>query len=92
MLDNEPELFPHLNSIWQAFITLDRSRQYGYGHPQPLLFSEMSAFAEARKMTGDRFNEMIEYLQAMDQIYLEHHTKKAENESRKAKAKASGRT
>ena len=86
MLEDEPELDPHLFLVWRAFITLDRSRQYGYGHPQPLLFSEMASFAKARDRSGEQFSEMIHNLQFMDQIYLEFHAKRIERE-RKSKSK-----
>lgn len=87
MLEGEPELFPSLNSTWSAFIQLDRSRQFGYGHPQPIQFTEIEAFGRARKITGERFSDMLDHVQLLDQIYLEHHAEVARKEQQKQKAK-----
>jgi len=83
-LEKRPELFEGLDHVWSAFGDLEASRQYGYGHPQALLTSEIEAYARLNLYNAEDSAELVRHLRRLDTIYLDWAAKKAK-EKQKAK-------
>jgi hypothetical protein len=83
MLTDQPELYSTLHWVWEAFIVLDRSRQFGFNGPQPICLSDIEAYCRLHSIE-DR-SDLIRYIQSMDGEYIAHARAKQEK-------KQSGRT
>lgn len=84
MLLDQPELYQTLGWIWEAFIVLDRSRQFGFNGPQPISLSEIEAYIRLHSIE-DRY-DLIRYIQLMDGEYI------AQSREKTAKEQKRGRT
>jgi len=71
ILNSKPELFTDLQWIWEAYMSLTQSRQFGMSSPQPIAVSEILAYAEYNRIedTVDR-EELLHHVQCMDQVFL----------------------
>lgn len=86
MLMNQPELYSTLAWVWEAFIVLDRSRQFGFNGPQPIMLSDIEAYARLHDIE-DR-SDLIRYIQHMDGAYIAH---AREQQEKKQRGRASSR-
>lgn len=67
-----PELEEWLRPYWDMFHSLNASRQYGFGAPQPIQMSEILALFELRAIVDeDDREDAIRLIQKMDGVYLE---------------------
>lgn len=76
MLLRQPDLHTMIVWVWEAFGVLDKGRQWGYNGPQPILVSEIEAYCRL-KYISER-SALINYIQAMDGVYLAQHREKLE--------------
>ena len=81
MLTTQPDLHLTLHWVWEAYIRLDRSRQFGFNGPQPISLSEIEAYCRLNHIE-DR-SDLTQYIQIMDGAYIDHARKKTEQESKK---------
>lgn len=80
MLTGQPELYATLGWVWEAFIVLDRSRQFGFNGPQPISLSDIEAYC--RLHTIEDRSDLIRYIQLMDGEYIAHSRKEQEKKQR----------
>ena len=83
MLLDQPELFDHLAWVWEVYIILDRSRQFGFNGPQPIMLSDIEAYARLHDVT-DR-SDLIRYIQLMDGEYISHEREKLKKEQKRGR-------
>jgi hypothetical protein len=81
MLLDWPLIHITVEWVWAAFSVLDKGRQWGFNGPQPILVSEIEAYARLNEIE-DR-SDLVRYIQAMDGEYLEHHREKLKREHKK---------
>lgn len=70
-LENRPDLEPHLIWVWEAYSTLDKSRQWGAGFPQPISLVELESYARLNRIRRAEVDELIRTVQHLDACYLE---------------------
>ena len=75
VLESEPEIWPHLQWIWDAFFVLHRTRQRGLG-AQPIMLNEIVAYCRLMGVSKDDWEDLIYYLQRMDEAWLSWAEKK----------------
>lgn len=76
MLEEQPEVYPHLMWVWDAFCEIEKSRQYGFGHPQPISLHEIESYARLNSITGEDLQELLTYVRFLDQSFIAWHRKK----------------
>jgi hypothetical protein len=76
MLLDQPQLYPMVIWVWEAFAILDKGRQWGHNGPQPILISEMCAYIQLNEIKQP--DDLVRYLQGMDGVYLTHHREQLE--------------
>lgn len=72
-LQERPELFPHLDLVWQAFFDASNARQLGMGGVGGIPPSEIEA--ELRRFRIEEWEEQEEfrfYIRALDNEYLHY--------------------
>jgi hypothetical protein len=70
ILNSQPELFPDLLWIWEGFMFLTSSRQFGMASPQPILISEIVAYCELMGINDpDEREEFLHHVQKMDLVF-----------------------
>jgi hypothetical protein len=77
-LEERPELFPHLDMVWQAFFDASNARQIGFGGVGGLPPSEIEA--EIRRFRIESWEEQEDFrflLRALDNEYLAYQAEKA---------------
>lgn len=82
-LQERPEISEWVRHIWSAYIDLDKSRQYGYGHPQPLLTSEIEAYARLHHYSRDDVEALVKQVRKLDSQYFDHLEKKQKEKGKK---------
>lgn len=71
-LNDEPDLDHVQRWYFDAFFKLSRSRQIGFGTPQPITISEIRNYLDIEEVTDpDERKQFIDYIQALDSRYLE---------------------
>lgn len=71
VLDSAPILYSDLKWVWDAFQQLSAGRQRGYASLQPLLFSEVAAYATYYYIRDpDEREEFYHFIRFMDQIFM----------------------
>jgi hypothetical protein len=83
MLTGQPELYETLVWVWEAYIALDRSRQFGFNGPQPIMLSDIEAYSRLHSIE-DR-SDLIRYIQLMDGVYLSHSVEKLKKEQKRGR-------
>jgi hypothetical protein len=83
MLLDQPELYQTMAWVWEAFIVLDRSRQFGFNGPQPIMLSDIEAYCRLHSIE-DR-SDLIRYIQVMDGSYLAHAREKLEKDQKRGR-------
>jgi hypothetical protein len=68
-LASRPELFEHLEWIWQAFWDLSSDRQIGFGQG-PIMWISIDAYARRHRVKDERFDRLLSFLRRMDTDYL----------------------
>lgn len=68
-LDNEPDLYPDLRDVWDAFWTLSPSRSSGMAMG-PIPFESVAKYAELYRV--EEFEEFHALVRAMDSEFLKH--------------------
>lgn len=84
MLLNQPALHETLAWVWEAYSILDKSRQFGFNGPQPIMLSDIEAYCRLHSIE-DR-SELIHYIQVMDGEYLSHMREKLKKEQKRGRA------
>ena len=69
-LENEPELYPHLYDVWEAFHRLSSSRQVSMGGAGAIPFEVIDRYAE--RFGVEDFETFYHLIAALDGAYLEH--------------------
>lgn len=83
MLLDQPELHPTLVWVWEAYIALDRSRQFGFNGPQPIMLSDIEAYCRLHSIE-DR-SDLIRYIQLMDGEYISQAREKLKKEQKRGR-------
>lgn len=83
MLTDQPDIFETVNWVWEAYIALDRSRQFGFNGPQPISLSDIEAYIRLHDIE-DR-SDLIRYIQLMDGEYLAHAADKIKKEQKRGR-------
>ncbi len=71
ILNSKPDLYTDLLWIWEGFIILSSSRQIGMNGPQPILMSEISAYAQYAEISDltDR-DDFLHHVQKLDLVFM----------------------
>jgi hypothetical protein len=73
-LEEEPELLPHLNWVWEGFQELNYRRGISMSGPVPITMCDIEAYARYRAIFNpyerDRF---LTYLRVLDQEWMNNH-------------------
>lgn len=72
MWDARPLVFEDLEWAWSAWQALSGSRQITMGGAGPIGFEAIDRYAARYGIVGDEFEELREYVSAMDAAYLAH--------------------
>lgn len=75
ILETEPEVWPHLRWVWDAFFILHRTRQRGLG-AQPIMLSEIESYCQLMDVTKDDWEDLLYYIQRLDEAWLSWAEKK----------------
>ena len=76
-----PPLYPHLKSVYQAYLTLAAMRQHGMAGPQPIQFGEICAYSAAIRGSTS-LPDLVYFITCMDAELFEHMAE--EEKARKA--------
>lgn len=69
-LANRVDAEPHLQWVWKAFHDLNGDRQIGIDGVGPIFWSSIDAYARRYRITGDRFDQLVRLIKAMDSEWL----------------------
>ena len=72
MLDDRPDIFPHLWFEWEAFNELDRSRTSGFNGPNPIPLLEIDVWCRMHNVEGDAALDLVHMIRGLDATYLSH--------------------
>ncbi len=79
ILEEEPEIFPDLIPIWNAFMILSRSRQSGFGIGY-IPYQEIIAYLNENDIFEKIYrDEWIRWIQYLDHEYLKIQSKDLKN-------------
>lgn len=80
ILNSKPEIFRDLVWIWEGFMCLSLSRQYGMGAPQPVSMSDVLAYCEFFHIydPADR-EDFLYHVQRMDAVFMKDFKEKNKN-------------
>lgn len=70
-LSEQPALDPVNRWYFDAFFQLSRSRQYGFGSPQPIQIDQIKTFMDMKGIRGSEREQFLTYIQQLDQKFLE---------------------
>jgi hypothetical protein len=71
VLDSRPEIFPDLLWIWEGFMCLSMSRQYGMSSPQRISMSEVNAYCEFKELFDpDDRDDFLYHVQKLDSVFM----------------------
>lgn len=86
---NAPTLFDGGEVYFDAFWALSASRDYFQtGAPKPILLSEISAYFHIHQIDDiDERRDFLDFIRALDRVYLEHEHKRTEREMKKRNKK-----
>ena len=90
MLDEEPDLFPHLHAYWNAFHILSSSRNSGMSVGAIPLPAYESYFRIFGVDSLEERLEYIKYIGVLDSKFIEWQGEKSEKEQKKQKSKQKG--
>ena len=78
MLDDQPVVFPHLVDLWNAFLTLDRTRRWNMGYPHYIELTEIEAYARLYRINDvEDILTMIEFVHKLDAHYISWESEQA---------------
>lgn len=80
---NAPSLLPGLELYWRGFLDLEASRDTGFT-VGPIWWRTIHEYCEALDLSPEQTEKMHDYIVAMDNIYLLHHTKKGEKSGKRS--------
>jgi hypothetical protein len=82
-LQDRPQLQPELLVYWQAYQRLSRARLWLDGIPQAITVAECAVYCNAlRWTTPEFFSDFLDLMQDMDDTFVAHMAKKAEERSK----------
>lgn len=71
----------HLRLSYEAYKTLNRSRVWGQGHPQPIVYSEILKYAdEWAVLNEDQRESLVYFVQELDATFREYVREQQERE------------
>jgi hypothetical protein len=72
VLNSRPEIFQDLLWIWEGFMCLSTSRQYGMSAPQPISLSDIHAYCSFRGITdADDRDDFLYHVQKLDSVFIQ---------------------
>lgn len=87
-LSDEPELFPDVLWIWDAFSFLSATRGISYNGPVRITAAEMLSYCIMKGIIiSQGRDDLMYFIPILDTQYLEDHYRKAEIQQRKAESK-----
>lgn len=73
-LEDEPELFSHLNWVWEAFGELNYRRGVSMSGPVPITMSDIEAYSRFRGIHSlHERDRLLNYLRVLDQEWMTNH-------------------
>ena len=73
-LSDEPELFPHLYWVWDAFGELNYRRGVSMAGPVPITMADIEAYARYRGINSqEERDRLLNYLRILDQEWMTNH-------------------
>jgi hypothetical protein len=80
VLNSKPEMFRDLQWIWEGFMCLSTSRQYGMGSPQPISVSDITAYCLFRDIhDADDRDDFMYHVQRLDAVFMKDWGTKQKN-------------
>lgn len=82
--DEDDGLLPSSYWAWNAFITMSGQRAYtDKALPLPLAVCDIEAYARLYSLTPSEGQILLDWMCAMDRVYLDHRFKQIEEDSKK---------
>lgn len=76
--------------LWMMFVYLNAHRQQGPNGPQPIMISDMWAYAQIEELDGGECRWALEVMSELDRVFLEETYKKIEEANKKRATKGKG--
>lgn len=71
ILNSKPEMFPDLVWIYEGFMCLSASRQFGMGAPQRISITDVLSYCEYRGIDDDDDrDDFLFHVQQLDQVFM----------------------
>jgi hypothetical protein len=72
ILNSRPEMFSDLLWIWEGFMCLSQTRQFGMAAPQPISLVDINAYCEFRDISDpDDRDDFLYHVRNMDRVWMQ---------------------
>ena len=78
-LDRRPVLDLNAQWAWNAYVALDKGRNFSFGQPHPIALSEILAYKEIAGVLDEDIEELVFYVRLIEDVYFEHLKNKVKN-------------
>ena len=89
-MENRPQLYEDLKSVWSGWLVLHSGRQYiatgfGGGSPAPITFEAIHFYSLRHGITGEDFDEFAHLIRHLDGVFMDVQKSKEPTDGKKGK-------